>query len=106
MKSARNYLTRAEKLRKPLWTHSYIESGDFGRSTSDMMKGMNYHVALVANKLVVLGGLEKGVNKHFKGKPTDHYLLEKEMTDMFKVNDGKRLWDAEMVSERERRPNA
>ena len=101
LKSARNYLIRADKLRRPLWSHGYIESGAFGRNTSDMMKGMNYYVAVLADKLV-LGGLEKGVNKHFKGKPKDHYLLEKELTVMFNVNEGKRLWDAEMVSEPER----
>ena len=102
LKSARNYLIRADRLCKPLWSHAYIESGTFGGSTSDMMKGMNYHVALLADK-VVLGGLEKLVNKHFKGKPMDHYLLKKELKDMFKVNEGKHLWDAEMVSEREHR---
>ena len=53
LKSARNYLTRAEKLRKPLWSHAYIKSGAFGCETSDMTKGMNYHVAVLADKLVL-----------------------------------------------------
>ena len=64
-----------------------------------MMKGMNYHVAVVADKLV-LGGLEARVEKHFKGN--SHYLLPAEAAAMFKVNKGKRLWDAEMVSEKAR----
>ena len=100
MKSARDYLTRASKLRKPLWSHGHIESGAFGRETSDMMKGMNYYVAVLADKLV-LGGLEARVEKHSKGKK--HHLLKLEAVAMFKVNEGKRLWDAEMVSEKARR---
>ena len=99
LKSARDYLTRASKPRKPLWSHGYIESGAFGRETSDMMKGMNYHVAVLADKLV-LGGLEARMKKHFKGKK--HYLLKTEAQAMFKVNEGKRLWDAEMVSKKAR----
>ena len=64
-----------------------------------MMKGMNYYVALLADKLV-LGGLEARVEKHFPDG--NHYLLPAEAAVMFKVNEGKRLWDAEMVSEKAR----
>ena len=103
LKSARDYLTRASKLRFPLWSHGHIESGSFGRDTADMMKGMNYHVAVLADKLV-LGGLEARVEKHFQGD--SHYLLPAEAAVMFKVNEGKRLWDAEMVSEKARRGQA
>ena len=99
LKSARDYLTRASKLRFPLWSHGHIESGAFGRETADMMKGMNYHVAVLADKLV-LGGLEARVKKHYQGD--SHYLLPAEAAAMFKVNEGKRLWDAEMVSEKAR----
>ena len=41
------------------------------------------------------------MEKYFEGK--NHFLLKEEAEAMFKVNVGKRLWDAEMVSEKARR---
>ena len=50
LKVTRDYFLKPSRLRKPLWTHKYLESGAFGRNSADMMLGLNYNVAVIADR--------------------------------------------------------